>query len=448
MTRWTDEQARVVYGACANRVIFAAPGSGKTAVLTGHIQHLLRTGSLRGRNVTVMTFTRQAAAELYRRVAAERRIVKEELEAVRMGTFHSQVFHALLECRYEVRVPLHASEQTRLMRTALEMCGMTPRPWQVRQALAYVTRCKSEWPPAEPPRRWKRVLAAYESLKRRHNRCDLDDLLLAMCDLLDKHTDGPQMPWLRHQKYILVDEFQDTNAVQWFILFRMSKLSGAKVCVVGDDDQAIYGFRGASPQWLLRFSSHMPGAEQALLSRNFRSRTCIVTHARKLIEHNRQRMDKPMVAVHNEPGICQGLLWPDEETQAEAVCRLLRAGGGSSTAVLARTRQQLVRVVRRLSPLPQRVEFHTLHEAKGREWDVVHIIGAVTNNPYLPVNLSESDREMPDAQGSEEERRLFYVGMTRARHVLYIHVPERCQHETVRPLPYIQESGLLLCRGM
>ncbi|WP_067933657.1 UvrD-helicase domain-containing protein [Alicyclobacillus kakegawensis] len=441
---WTDEQARVVTGACANRVIFAAPGSGKTAVLTAHVHQLLATGLMRGREIAVLTFTRQAASELKHRLRADNGLPEEEVEALRVGTFHSQVFRALLESRVRVPVPLHASEQMEMMRTAMEMSGKNPSPVNVRKVMGELTKQKSVWPQSKVPRSLRRTFAAYERLKRQQNRCDLDDLLLAMCDLVEDEARWKRVSWLHSLRYILVDEFQDTNAVQWYILQRLCRLSGASLCVVGDDDQAIYGFRGASPRWLLGFSKAMPEAEEVILSRNFRSCSRIVAYSRRLIEHNRARVGKPIVAVREQAGLCRALPWATEADEAEGVARLVRAETTSSVAILARTRRQLMFVYQALPISIRRgIGFHTLHEAKGREWDVVHIIGAVGDNPYLSWQVWDRNHPADTAQ-SEEERRLFYVGMTRARLRLFIHVPNQCRGRHCLPIEYVEECGLSL----
>jgi DNA helicase-2/ATP-dependent DNA helicase PcrA len=445
--RWTDEQAEVVFAKPGHRVVFAAPGSGKTAVLTAHMQQQLRTRKLRGRDILSVTFTREAAAELKARLMATKGIAHSELESVRVGTFHAQVFRALLEWRPDIPVPLRGQEQVRLVRTALELAGMAGSAVQVRRTLATLTRIKSAWPPVTAPRQVRRVLALYESLKARARRWDLDDLLVAMCHLLADPAARARVPWVWKNKYILVDEFQDTNAVQWQILRNIHEITGARLFVVGDDDQAIYGFRGASPRWLNQFPSTFAPVAETALSTNFRSDTRIVQHAGLLIAHNQQRRQKRLHAYSQAPGQCQAFMWPNELAEGQAVLTMIRAcwamRGPLSTAVLARTRRQLVAIYRALPvALCRRVGFHTFHEAKGREWDVVHVVGAVNDNPYLWRDGSDEGDGQAGRDSEEEERRLFYVAMTRARHALFIHVPAVCAGRPGEPSPYLTEAAV------
>ncbi|MBX5436178.1 MAG: UvrD-helicase domain-containing protein [Alicyclobacillaceae bacterium] len=446
----TAEQSSVIGVAPGNYVVFAAPGSGKTTVLTGHIVEQVSTGRLRPSEITTITFTKQAALDMKRRMSENPELSDRAIASLRIGTFHAEVFRLLLRCTPDIPVVLSPWEQRRWMAAAVREEGLFGDD-AVRTCLQLTTVMKSAWPLVQlPPSRCTRAIARYEKWKRARRRWDFDDILVTFCARWEAGEDV----WLgaRQWQYLLVDEFQDTNAVQWQILNRLVQELGVPLFVVGDEDQSIYGFRGASPRWLLQFGEAVPGARRFVLSTNFRSDQLIVRHAARLIAHNRYRTDKPAGVFSRKPGVCRWSCWPEEQREAYAVAREVRrsllAEVRGTVAVLARTRRQLLLTAEALAAglrteewrrLASRVSFLILHSAKGKEWDEVHIVGAAADNPYL-AGADLRDAEADQAQ--EEERRLFYVGMTRARHRLWIHTPLRIRGQSVEVPNFAGEAGL------
>ncbi|WP_198849615.1 ATP-dependent helicase [Alicyclobacillus sp. SO9] len=431
----TDEQSRIVLQSFQTMSVFAAPGSGKTTVLTEHILFQLRQSLLQPAEVMAVTFTKQAAKEMASRLASNwKEPNRVRLEAVHIGTFHSQMFGLLLAKNPNIPVLLDPAEQFQMMKTALQLQSLPDSVQHVHKALMRSSKLKSQWPVKNDQNKQnRRLLQEYETLKSRSHRWDFDDILVHACLLFDNEAaDSPQLP----VRYILVDEFQDTNDIQWEILTRMVKSLDAKLFVVGDDDQSIYGFRGANPAWLVDFKRWYPESLSFTLTVNFRSDREIIRTAASLIEHNQRRRSKTIVGHSSQKGIVQTVIWESEEQEAASVARWIKENVNSGTlAVLARTRKQLEQT---WSLLPKRcqqvVEFRTFHDAKGKEWDTVHIVGAVKLNPYL----SENPTSVADL---EEERRLFYVAITRARHSLYIHSPTRVQRNKTRPSVFITECA-------
>lgn len=441
----TDQQAAIVRQSPAHCVVFAAPGSGKTTVLTEHIAWLLQTGQLRAADVLALTFTRQSALDMKQRMRERGTVGGATVEALRLGTFHGQAFRMLLSRQANIPVLLSPLEQFQLMRSAAERVG-DARPTSVRRYLLANSLAKAVWPPeGSAEARVRAVLRHYERLKVGAHRWDFDDILVHFAHHLEE-TPALVAPI----RYLLVDEYQDTNAMQWHIVKQISAHAGCPVFVVGDDDQSIYGFRGASPRGLLTFEAQFETAHPHHLSTNFRSCRSIVAAAGRLISHNVRRVDKTVTAFSPREGFCRVRSWKDERAQADGVIGLVRSAYAEdprlTIAILARTRRELSSLWKAWGDQPApdaELQFRTFHDAKGKEWDIVHIVGAVDANPYLRDDPTTGlwRRHVAD---EEEERRLFYVAATRARAQLFMHIPSRMRNGRVRASRYIGEAGLQL----
>jgi DNA helicase II / ATP-dependent DNA helicase PcrA len=432
---WTETQQAIISKPPSHSVVYAAPGSGKTAVLTAHCCHLFRTSMVNPADAFMMTFTRQSAAELKLRLLSAPGVPRKVAESANVGTFHAQVFRALLTYQPDIPVLLGPMEQRSILMSILAMEGMRhPRDLQSFQSA--INRSKSAWPNHAVPSRYRKAAARYEKWKQDQRRWDFDDVLNAFCLVWEKNSDFASS--FQSIQYVLVDEFQDINAIQWHIIQQFASF-GARVFVVGDDDQSIYGFRGATPTWLLDFPHQFIPSNTYHLAMNFRSDQVIVQHATQLIQHNVQRMEKPFQCFSSTSGVCEAAHHLNEATEANAVCTSIqnaqRMNPDTTVAVLARTRIQLYHVWQYIRNAGlKNVQCRTYHDAKGKEFDVVHIVGAVARNPYLATQLQDAD--------TEEERRLFYVAMTRARHALYVHVPRIVRGEKLLPVQFIDQAGL------
>jgi DNA helicase II / ATP-dependent DNA helicase PcrA len=432
----TEQQQEVILQPAGNIAVYAAPGSGKTTVLTGHIMHQLKSRQIPPSEMVVVTFTRQSALELknrLRRSGSSRRMV----EALRIGTFHAQVFRMMMHVVPNIPVVMSTREQRHLLSTALQREGEKTNPITLDEWMNTIAKLKSSWPSRMPSARVRRVYQRYEQMKSNSGRWDFDDILYTFCTRM--MTTPSLLDEIPKMRYILVDEFQDTDAIQWTILQQISQVSGTHLFVVGDDDQCIYEFRGASPQYLLEFPNRMPGAKQFELSCNFRSDKDIVERASALIQHNTARAPKHFRVSKTERGECKTFIWRDEAQEWNQVCKMLEGllsrFNGQDIAILARTRRQLAAILHILKGrVGSGLFFHTFHDAKGKEFDTVIILGAVENNPYLR-DTSKSRLE--------EERRLFYVAMTRARHRLYVGVPLRMNGVRTEPSRFLYEANLM-----
>jgi DNA helicase-2/ATP-dependent DNA helicase PcrA len=433
---WTEQQRAIIESDVRNQVVFAGPGSGKTAVLTQHIASVIRNRMVAPSEILALTFTRQAAQEMRDRLVRESGLSRNQVESVQIGTFHANVFRWLLRVIPDIPVLMKETEQHKFVEAAIRAAGCSGAI-DARRVLAELARVRSNWPVTELPPPFQRIGACYESLKRKHKRWDFDDILVQFAARIAQGT----RVHLPRYRYILVDEFQDTNQIQWHILERVFHQLDCKLFVVGDDDQSIYGFRGTSPVWLVEFPNRITDVDVHFLVTNFRSDVAIVKHATRLIEHNRLRVRKPFRPHSIRDGLCIVRSHASDCHQfaavGESVAAAIRRSG--TVGVLARTRMELMQAHAALRPMSfrrDRVELRTFHEGKGREWDEVHILNAVQRNPHTP-DLPQS------TQATEEERRLFYVAMTRARHRLYLHYPATIGGKTMRPSQFLAESDLI-----
>ncbi|MCL6592975.1 MAG: UvrD-helicase domain-containing protein, partial [Alicyclobacillus sp.] len=243
--RWTVEQARAIDQLPQHAVVYAGPGSGKTAVLVEHCAIHLQRQAVPADKLWMIAFTCQAAAELKSRLLAHQGLRRSQVETVQIGTFHSQVFHLLLRAGLPVHTPLHASEQQRVLRRLLAEEGLS-QPWQLRDLLQQMNLARAVYPPGSiQDRRIAKVVKRYEHWKQLHRRWDFDDMLQRFAGYVDERH--PRLAQACRLSYLVVDEYQDTNPVQAWLVASLSRWFSAPVRVVGDDDQSIYGFRGASP---------------------------------------------------------------------------------------------------------------------------------------------------------------------------------------------------------
>ncbi|MCY0896739.1 MAG: UvrD-helicase domain-containing protein [Alicyclobacillaceae bacterium] len=448
---WTEEQLRVLEEPIRDMVVFAGPGSGKTTVLTEYMARQLITRDIEPEHIMSLTFTRKSATQLGKRLLEQHPELGTQLDKLHLGTFHSQLFHSLLRKMPDIPVLLKSSEQYQLAKQAVSeaFSENSTGPRVIQNFLAEVTRLKSTFPVAVDDSPYVRAFHRYEQLKVAEKRWDFDDIVLEFLRILESH--GLPLEF-QNVRLMLVDEFQDTNALQWRIFERIRSNSSARMYVVGDDDQSIYSFRGASSEWLVNFESYVPLATRHYLQSNFRSARTICEVASTLIQYNVDRAPKTMRPVRSETGVAQAIRVRDEADEIETIRFLVEyylRGTETSIAVLARTRQQLLPILqiylrhtsfrKAYDGRVHSLEFRTFHEAKGQEWDVVIILGAVANSPYLRDRSTESTE-------SSEERRLFFVACTRARVCLYILVPKFYQTLCVRSLCFLSESKIEFIR--
>jgi DNA helicase II / ATP-dependent DNA helicase PcrA len=292
-------------------LVLAGAGVGKTRVLTARIAHLIAAGRARPYEILAVTFTNRAAREMRERIAELTGVVEG---MPWMGTFHSigaKILrrHAELVGLRPNFTILDTDDQIRLIKQLLQAENIDDKRWPARALASLIDSWKNRGldpahaPPAEAASfangRGAKLYAAYQSRLKILNAADFGDLLLESLRLFREKPEILEL-YQKRLRYILVDEYQDTNAVQYLWLKLLAQASG-NLCCVGDDDQSIYSWRGADVDNILRFEKDFPGAKVIRLERNYRSTGNILAAASHLIAHNQGRLGKTLF-TSAEPG--------------------------------------------------------------------------------------------------------------------------------------------------
>ncbi len=310
-------------------LMLAGAGTGKTKALTARIAHLLNTGRAQPREILAVTFTNKAAREMKQRVAG---LMGMELEGMPwLGTFHSVCVkllrrHAELVGLKSNFTILDTDDSIRLLKQLITAAGIDEKRWPARQLAGMIDSWKNRAlsPSAVSGGEGNefngfgvKLYAQYQERLKTLNAVDFGDLLLHMVVIFQKHPDLLEQ-YQRWFKYILVDEYQDTNVAQYLWL-RLLAGGHKNICCVGDDDQSIYGWRGAEVGNILRFEKDFPGAKVVRLEQNYRSTEHILKSAGAVIANNRDRLGKELTAVADQQGYKVKLtgFWDGEEEARE-----------------------------------------------------------------------------------------------------------------------------------
>jgi len=301
-----QQQQRAITAGDGPVLVLAGPGSGKTAVLTRRIAWLIREHRVPHNRIMAVTFTNKAAGEMRNRVEA---LLGEQLRGLQVSTFHSACAR-FLRAESELLgygnnwVIYDTDDQLALMKRVLKVLGADADSASARAFVNIISRAKCEMIlPDDFPVRYhadeaaRRVYIAYQNALNTANAMDFDDLLLNMV-LVMKRSPVRRAYYQGRFQQVLVDEFQDTNTVQYELVKRFGAPQN-NIFVVGDEDQSIYAFRGADYRNILRFRRQYPACQQHLLEQNYRSTTHILDFARTVIDHNPNRTPK---ALHSDLG--------------------------------------------------------------------------------------------------------------------------------------------------
>ena len=285
-------------------LMLAGAGTGKTKALTCRVVHLLNTGKARPNEILSVTFTNKAAREMKTRVGD---LLGQAVEGLPwMGTFHSICVkllrrHAELVGLKSNFTILDTDDQLRLLKQLVSAANIDEKRWPARQLAGIIDNWKNRaWMPEKVPsaeagaynNRGTEIYAQYQNRLRDLNAVDFGDLLLLMVTIFQNHSDVLEQ-YQRWFKYILVDEYQDTNVAQYMWL-RLLAGGHKNICCVGDDDQSIYGWRGAEVGNILRFEKDFPGAKVVRLEQNYRSTPHILAAASGVISGNQGRLGKEL----------------------------------------------------------------------------------------------------------------------------------------------------------
>jgi DNA helicase-2/ATP-dependent DNA helicase PcrA len=337
-------------------LMLAGAGTGKTAALTARLAHLIRSRRAWPSEILCVTFTNKAAREMRARVG---QLIGDAVEGMPwLGTFHSICAKMLrrhaelvgLQSNYTI---IDTDDQLRLLKQLINENGLDEKRWPARQLAGLIDRWKNR---GLNPRdldaveneayangKGQQFYRLYQQRLKSLNACDFGDLMLHMLNIFREHHDVLRQ-YQQRFKYVLVDEYQDTNAVQYLWL-RLLAQERKNICVVGDDDQSIYSWRGAEIANILRFEKDFPGAKVIRLEQNYRSTPPILAAASGLIAANSERLGKTLWTERNGGdkvrvvGVWDG---PEEARRVgEAIERLEREGASlEAVAILVRAQYQ------------------------------------------------------------------------------------------------------------
>jgi DNA helicase-2/ATP-dependent DNA helicase PcrA len=342
---WAQQQA--VQHKDGPMLVLAGPGSGKTFVITERTRYLIEEYKIPEKHILVITFTKAAANEMKDRFLKR---MKVNYTAVSYGTFHA-IFFTILKYAYHLNASNIVREEVRnqFLRETIQRLDLEyedekefisdiaseislVKGEQIDLANYYSSHCASDV--------FKKIYQEYDKKLRRANLIDFDDMLVLCYQLLSERKDILAL-WQNKFQYILIDEFQDINRIQYEIV-KMLAAPHNNLFIVGDDDQSIYRFRGAKPEIMLKFPKDYPDGKRILLDKNYRSQANIVAASSKLIKNNEQRYDKAVNAVRASGSsiVIKNFetLTQENKTLAEEIIKLNKKGIAlNNMAILIRT---------------------------------------------------------------------------------------------------------------
>ena len=331
-------------------LVLAGPGSGKTRVITYRTKYLIENYHVDPSSILVITFTKAAAIEMKQRFQA---ITDRKYVTVNFGTFHA-VFFGILRHAYGYSADniIREEQRNRFLKEEISHMDL-----EIEDEAEFIQNIVGEISRVKNERRnileyealscdtksFRKLFQKYDNLLRRQNLIDFDDMLVYTYELLSQRRDILQA-WQNKFQYILIDETQDMNQLQYDIV-KMLAAPRNNLFMVGDDDQSIYRFRGAKPEIMLGFERDYPDAKRILLDTNYRSRKQIVESAIKVIGHNDNRFVKEIKAFRNEGNPVVTAMFDNQKDEYDCMIEKIlyyhRQGGRySDIAILCRTNRQ------------------------------------------------------------------------------------------------------------
>ena len=339
------EQKKAVECIEGPMLIVAGAGSGKTRVLTSRIAYLIEKG-IPPERILSLTFTKKAAGEMKERIALM--VGERQARKIWMGTFHSIFIRFLREYSELIGFPstftiYDTTDSVSAVKTCIKQLELDDKVYKPKEVLSRISKAKNDLVTPTPYMNGSggfreddnhhkkpeiyRIYARYCELCRQSGVMDFDDILLYLNILLKRSPEALEAIAGRFS-HILVDEYQDTNMAQYIILKKLAA-GHRNICVVGDDSQSIYGFRGAQIQNILNFQKDFPGAKVFRLERNYRSTQTIVNAANSLIAHNEGRIPKQCVSMGEKGEVIHLVRSFTEQEEAQQI----------AYAILARMRE-------------------------------------------------------------------------------------------------------------
>jgi len=413
MMKLNSEQEKVIQSNERFLFLLAGAGSGKTRVIVEKIKRILNEG-VEPESILAITFTRKSAFEMKERI---------NHPSVHVHTFHQFCYLRLLENQSK---PFTIIKETK---TSYK-----------KDELLKISKYKNSLYRTIKPKSYDK----YQSELKTNNEKDFDDLLLDYLNILKKER--PMKPY----EYLFIDEFQDTNLLQYEIVKKLINHQ-TKVLAVGDPDQSIYQFRGANSKIIDFFITEFK-ASLHTLSINYRSNETIIKHANQLIGLNNRKYKKELISHSKEKEVVFSLYFKDEIEEANYLIELIasylnKGHKPNNICVLYRNHFRSYEFKYQLAKSDisfqtneskegeQGINLLSIHQAKGLEFDIVFIIGL--EKGVLPSLKNNTQIE------HDEERRLMFVAITRARHhLIFSHVRINSLNVIQKPSKFIIESGV------
>lgn len=381
-----ESQSKAISFGAGAMLVLAGPGSGKTFVTTQRIKYLIQEQKIPPENILVITFTKAAATEMKQRFI---NLMDEQIYPVCFGTFHAIFFQILRHTyKFDSRNIIKEGQKNNIIKQLLREIpqeillkdesvrtdNFTEPDNDTIQGILSEISCiknndllleefKSEILSKE---QFMFIYHEYKKTMSSQKLIDFDDMILLCRDLLLTRPNLLKI-WQEKFKYILIDEFQDINPLQYEIVKMLAKPEN-NIFVVGDDDQSIYGFRGAKPEIMMDFKKDFPKARQVLLNVNYRSKKDIVETGYRLIEHNRQRFNKLVTANNiSEDGV-KIYSFTSKDEQAKNIALLIKQymsmpdSKYSDIAILFRTNNSIVYTAQRLNK--EKIPFYLKEKPK------------------------------------------------------------------------------------
>ena len=333
LKKLNDSQKAAVEAVDTPVLIFAGAGSGKTRVLTYKISYLIKEKIVKPEEILAVTFTNKAAGVMKQRVSD---LLKGNVQNINIGTFHSicakilrnEIRHLGFTKNYAI---YDASDQISLIKVIMAENNLTKNNVMPKTVRNKISSYKSQLINPKAALKFANniqdkiivdIYKSYNSSLKENNAVDFDDLLNFPLEIFNNH---PRIlgKYQKLWKYILVDEYQDTNKAQ-FLLVKMLAEKHRNICVVGDDDQSIYAWRGADIRNILDFEKDFPECETFTLENNYRSTNQILQAAQSVVRNNIDRVDKDLLSVNGEGDLIGVIETHDEMEEADAVINALQ----------------------------------------------------------------------------------------------------------------------------
>lgn len=434
MPDYKDELNKAQYEAVTTTegplLVLAGAGTGKTRVITYRIAHLINNLKVPSRNILAVTFTNKAAGEMKERIL---KLVDYDDADIWIGTFHSICLRLLRRDGHLAGLPagfgiLDQDDRLATMRDIVKTLNIDHKKYPPKQYMNMISAYKNTRmyvngkEPDNLAHMFPDVFKAYQARLKEQKLIDFDDMLALTIRMFQENPEVTQY-YKGLFKYILVDEYQDTNDIQFLFLHLLAGNDG-NLCVVGDDDQSIYGWRGADIRNILEFDTIFEGTKMIRLVENYRSRPLILKAANELIRNNKVRKGKDLIAFREEGGLVQVLPVSSETDESDFVLSEIRKyieDGviGSSIAVLYRTNAQSrnFEVLLNREQIPYKViggvGFYQRREIK----DILSYL-RLFDNPYDSVSFRRCVKAPPRGIGDTTINRVIEYASTNGVSIL------------------------------